>query len=120
MDISVSRESAMSRIHDGWHGMVNEFYDAMDEWNLEHPQNKVIITDIKQKWGDLRISFFPQVEKLSNLYREIKKKSNTICEICGEPGKHTDKYYNDEYWMYILCGKHKKMHPIDYFERANY
>jgi len=118
--METSREQALRDILPGWHELVNSFYDAVDDWNLKHSDNLVIVTDIKQKWGDLRISFTPQIKELSDLYSTIKKKSGTICEICGCPGKHTDMDYNGSHWMYVLCKKHKKQHPIDYFEREYY
>lgn len=119
MNISISRKQAMNIIPLGWHKLVTEFYDNLDMWNYDYNDN-IVVTDIKRKWGDLRITFFPNNEYLFEISNNIRKKSNSICEICGEIGKHTDMYYNTEHWIYVLCCHHNKIHPIDYFEKENY
>jgi len=118
--MDTSREDALRAVYPGWHKLVNEFYNALDDWNCKHSEEKVIVYYVKQKWGDLRISFSPNVKELNDVYNEIRKNSNTICEICGYPGKHVDMNFNGSYWMYVLCKKHSIIHPINYFETANY
>lgn len=116
----MNRDYALRSIFLGWHDLINQFYDKVDEWNLHNPENMITVHSVKQKWGDLRISFSPSVKEVYDTYRKINKKSNTICEMCGNTGKYTDMYYNGEHWMYVLCDSHNKMHPIDYMQTKTY
>ncbi len=99
-----NREQASRAVRPGWNKLINEFYDELDKWNSEESNfnAKVLVHQVKQKYGSLRIYFSPQIPHLDQLYAKLNKESSTICEICGNNGTYCDK----KFWMYVLCEKH--------------
>lgn len=106
----MNRNRALDSVCFGWKDLMNQFYDKVDEWNLLNPENKITIHDIKSKYGELRISFDPDIKEVDDVYTEINIKSSIICEICGITGEKREIYYGeapyDETWIETLCTEH--------------
>lgn len=113
--MNCSKQTGKMYILPGWYSLYDEFYDCVEEWNSKNPTNIVKVNGAKQRWGDLRIRFFPDIPKLVKKYDEIIKKSNVTCEICGSTdAKYVDMYDDENYidhWMYVLCKQHSYQHP---------
>ena len=91
-----NREQALQSVGTGWHGLVNQIFD---KW--ETLDEIVVIDQVKEKWGGLRIYTAPRHEEFENFLIEMERKSFTICEECGNDGKLRTG------WCYkTLCDEH--------------
>lgn len=89
----------------GWYRLVREVILAIDKYNFEHPDDDQIhITDVKEKWGGLRIEIDSWAPEISDLILDIEEKSRSICEECGKEGS-TCKVRG---WIYTLCDECRK------------
>ena len=84
----------------GWYGLLNELHES-----IERIAPGYTVSQVKEKFSSLRyyITLPKDVtpEDAKEIYRLIDKaerKSETICETCGNPGK-----YCDFGWMKTLC-----------------
>lgn len=64
----------------------------------------VQITQIKEKFGRLRIYANTTSPRIRELIKEAELKSHTTCEICGQPGK----LISDNGWLKTRCEKHEE------------
>ena len=96
-----NREQALESINDGWHGIVNEIFDKWEALN-----KPVVIDQVKEKLGGLRIYTSPRHEELENFITEMEHKSFTICEQCGSAGK-----LRSGGWWRTLCDEHANGRP---------
>jgi len=82
----------------GWYPLIYELLNKLqaiedrDGIGLE-------ITQIKEKFGGLRVYTNIGTDEIWNLIEEYGEKSFTICEICGKPGK----LRNNHGWYTTLC-----------------
>ena len=74
---------------------------------LENGAGSITITEIKEKFGELRIYYILEdvhdtdAFAVSQFITEAETLSTRTCEICGEPGKTRDLPY-----IVTLCDKH--------------
>ena len=66
----------------GWHSILTELCEKMSK--LDKPPR---FTQIKEKFGLLRIYTDKIHEEADTLIHEAEKHSGTVCENCGQPGK---------------------------------
>jgi hypothetical protein len=79
---------------EGWRGIVVTLCEKLDAMGLR----KLRVTQIKEKFGDLRFYVQGGNDAVSDLIRQAEMKSSTICELCGAPGhKHNNG------WFLTLC-----------------
>lgn len=90
----VSREQAKGHVGEGWHALVDKVYDAL-------PYDTKI-TQVKEKFGGLRIYCWGADEEFLDFLIDIENESFTICEECGKPGKRRP----DLGWVKTLCDTH--------------
>ena len=64
---------------------------------------KVIFTDVKEKYGSLRIYYFGGDDFVNGAISMAEKLSSTICETCGAPGE-----LRGNSWFYTSCQKHSR------------
>lgn len=92
---------------DGWFDLI---WDLCEKIEL-HLKDKAAeeepfeVVQVKEKYGSLRFYTNWGTNEISELIEEAEKKSATICEICGKPGKITGNY-----WLSCICdecGKNK-------------
>lgn len=76
------RALALESVGKGWASLIHEVFDYMEN-NKTHSK----IIQVKEKWGGLRIYTDVIDNNLDKKIIEIEKKSFTICEVSGEPGK---------------------------------
>ena len=89
----------------GWHPLIKELLDKLQAYVNGFPQLKHFrIVQIKEKWGELCVYTNLGTDVINNLIEKYEKKSLTICEICGKPGK----LRKDLSWMQTLCDAHYK------------
>ena len=74
---------------DGWYNILDRFFKMLA---LQHFEVKM--TQIKEKYGDLRIyagygNNDIENQLISNLIHEAEQASRTTCEICGNKGSIT-------------------------------
>lgn len=81
----------------GWYKLVDELHVALMKIDPGY-----VTMQVKEKFGTLRIYIGSRADAAHELVREYEKRSGTICEICGEPGK---LYANS--WYRTLCEKHE-------------
>jgi formylmethanofuran dehydrogenase subunit E len=90
---------------DGWAGILHQLCVDLTELNKKLPEEeKIWFSQIKEKWGVLRIYIYGWCEKANSLINAAEKLSGQICEKCGEPGKQSA----DTYWVKTLCSNCKQ------------
>ena len=87
----------LDSVGDGWKPLVKEFIDFADSREYE-----VFINQVKEKFGGLRIYYYPCVEELEKLEDELCAKAILTCEDCGEDGETRF----DIGWYKTMCDKH--------------
>ena len=79
--------------HDfGWYGLTLSVLEEIRSYNEKHPNEKIYIRQIKQKWGRLVIYTTERPEYLDKMIMKAGYESTHICEICGATGKLVDMY----------------------------
>lgn len=83
---------------DGWLPLLERLCRAMCV-HAEATGVGLAVTQIKEKFGMLRIYVDGGDEEVERLIDEGELESATICELCGAPGAHSDKG-----WCSTRCG----------------
>lgn len=84
---------------EGWKDLYTPIIDEVNAYNEGKPENeKIVINQIKEKFGGLRVYLSKYTEKLEKMIDEAEDKSFQTCEYCGKPGKTRGKG-----WIYTLC-----------------
>jgi hypothetical protein len=96
-----TREQALESVYDGWHGLVNKAFDK-----LESITEFIVIDQVKEKYGGLRIYSSPMHEEFDKFILALETESYTICETCGEAGA-----LRGGGWYKTLCDKHANNRP---------
>lgn len=85
----------------GWEPLILRAEAIVCKYNQEHPDDEQIeFTQIKEKFGQLRLYIWPHIKEVDSQLRELENQSSNICEECGKPAQRI-KYRN---WLYTLCG----------------
>lgn len=82
---------------DGWYQILDTLATQ-----IEATCEDVVVTQIKEKFGALRVYTTGVSDKVDALIREAEQKSTETCERCGAPGKIRD----DTGWLYTACYAH--------------
>jgi len=90
---------------DGWIPLIEDAKTIVSKYNLKHPdsENPLKFTQIKEKWGGLRLYLNYHVPEIADQIHELEDKSFEICEHCG-----TNKNVKREWthgWVMTLCDK---------------
>jgi hypothetical protein len=85
----------------GWNDLI---YDLCKEIEKTDALMSCRFTQIKEKWGLLRVYINYGDDKIYDLIYEYEKKSSKICELCGEKAKTRSIHR----WLTTLCDKHYK------------
>ena len=100
----------------GWYNLIYTLTNCIDG-RLEHlnkdgGNRKVVIAQIKEKFGGLRYYADGDVdEQMDGMIDFAEALSYTICEECGAPGK-----LRSGGWMRTLCDKHEEERQARYKE----
>lgn len=97
-------KEACENVYPGWWPILEKYIPqilAID------PEAQI---EVKEKFGTLRIwagSEKVEWSEFTNIILEAEKASETVCEICGEPGKLRPK----QRWIQTLCDRCAAMKP---------
>jgi hypothetical protein len=100
----------------GWYNLIYTLTNCIDR-RLEHlnkdgGNRKVIIAQIKEKFGGLRYYADGDIdEQMDGMIDFAESLSYTICEECGAPGK-----LRSGGWIRTLCDKHEEERQARYKE----
>ena len=93
-------------VGDGWLILLRKMaYEIKEYIELNYPDSvaeEFTFTQIKEKFGELRVYFYPYFEELDDIVDKYVKISARTCEVCGNPGK----IRSDGYWLMARCDKH--------------
>lgn len=89
----VSRESAKRQVGEGWHPLIDEFYDAFPD---------VYMTQVKEKYGRLCLYHAGGSDESTDKEIELMNRSEKMCEWCGKPTE--SRTING--WVWTLCNEH--------------
>lgn len=84
----------------GWWPIIDKVTSAIDSFNAAHPDSPVEVTQIKQKFGGLRIYHHNAPEDIRLLIDEAVEASWHTCERCGSTVGVTT---NQEGYRLTLC-----------------
>jgi hypothetical protein len=84
----------------GWWPLIEKVAAAIDSFNATHPESPVEVSQIKQKFGGLRIYHYNAPEDLRQLIDEAVAASWHTCEKCGST---TGVTTNLEGYRLTLC-----------------
>ena len=91
MPNGVADEHLFDCIGEGWHTLVDSFKFAVD-WDTKHNNMPpVVITQVKEKFGELRI-YYNGGDSRTDAYATFASLvSQRMCEDCGSPAKTRDQ-----------------------------
>lgn len=85
----------------GWHPMIYELLDKIQDIVDANPEYKDIrVTQIKEKFGGLRVYLNFEPDDIWTLIDEYQEKSFNICEECGAENSEMRIIHG---WFTILC-----------------
>ena len=67
----------------GWWQMIEKVASAIDSFNADHPETPIEVSQIKQKFGGLRIYQYNAPEDIRQLIDHAIEASWRTCEKCG-------------------------------------
>lgn len=88
--INITLSEAKEEVGPGWSSLIEQIYNALPE--------DAVIHQIKEKFGGLRFYVDNVSHEIQHMIGELEQKSETICEICGKPGK-----IRRDGWWKTLC-----------------
>ena len=83
----------------GWLPLLIPILEYILKYNEEHPGSEITITQIKEKYGELRVYVDHGTDELYDLIDDATEKSCWICEECGKPGETKEVHG----WLYTRC-----------------
>jgi hypothetical protein len=100
----------------GWFDLLDETFSKIQKHLDENQNLEFDIEQIKEKYGTLSIYYHGGDDFIERVIRDAEKKSSTICEVCGKPGKLCSRGFDIEYdkgkfykvsngkgWLKTLC-----------------
>ncbi len=93
------------QVRDGWFEIIKEASLKLEAKILELPENErenVRCSQVKEKFGSLRINIDGHLPGKTEIVMEAEEKANKTCEICGDVGSKTKNGWNQ-----VICGKCK-------------
>lgn len=88
-----TRSTAKLFVGPGWHALIDRIYDQLP--------TDAFVSDVKEKWGGLRLSVYDVDESVFDFIDAIESESLRTCEVCGNPGQPRDTG-----WIKTLCDTH--------------
>ena len=71
-------------VGEGWKGIITELCERLDALG----SHRVVITQIKEKFGGLRVYTTHSSEGVSSLIMIAEEAASGTCEGCGAPGRN--------------------------------
>lgn len=114
-DASPSYRSGYPEVEDGWRGLIETAVDRLAEILRDRPGTSLIIDQIKEKFGTLRVyshgSYLSDTETRARadlVVRLAEARSACTCEICGSEGR----LYKSRGWFATACEEHGRGAPV--------
>lgn len=110
-------------IGDGWADVVSRLFDRISQALAGEPSStKIVIIDIKEKYGELRVEIFapvgPETEAAIDqaiLLAELR--SECTCDECGAAGRMRSTL-GQSAWLAVKCDYHQSGYPRTVGERS--
>lgn len=67
----------------GWWPLIERVTTVIDSYNASHPESPVEVSQIKEKFGGLRIYHYNAPEGIRQLIDDAVAKASRTCERCG-------------------------------------
>jgi len=85
----------------GWHKLLEPIIGYIETYNKDKDEeHQIKLTQVKEKWGLLRIYVNFGTHELYELIDEAEDKSQNVCELCGTEKNVGTKTSG---WMLTLC-----------------
>jgi len=91
----MNREYAKMCVGHGWYGLVDELFDLAEKENFQ-------VTQVKEKYGSLRIYADFLNEEQDKILSDLERRSANMCEICGKAGEMISRGG----WLKTRCKDH--------------
>ncbi len=110
-------------VGDGWADVVARLFDRIAQAVVsEPPSTKIVIIDIKEKYGEIRVDILapvaPDTQDLIDqaiLLAELR--SECTCDECGQPGRMRATL-GQSVWLAVKCDSHQSSYPKTIGERS--
>ena len=96
---------------DGWEPIIREAASKLEplieQWVKDHINDEDFedwqprASQIKEKFGTLRFYLSSGTDEMFEIVEKAEEKSETICEVCGKPGK-----LSGPGWYKTVCEEH--------------
>lgn len=110
-------------VGDGWADVVARLFDRISQALAgESASTKVVIIDIKEKYGELRTDLLapvgPKTEAaIDHAILLAELRSECTCDECGEPGRMRATLGRSA-WLAVKCDSHQSGYPRTVRERT--
>jgi hypothetical protein len=85
----------------GWYDLLKPIVEYIEKYNEDkEEEQKIRFTQIKEKWGGLRVYVNFGTDELFKLIEQAEDESYNICEDCGT---RTDVGLKETGWIRTLC-----------------
>lgn len=103
----------------GWYDIIYNLSEKLQQLIATLPEDYrkgQKITQVKQKFGGLRVYMHKYMPEVYGLIEEAEKLAYKTCEQCGKPGQLCGDWKKNE-WLYTSCKEHaKKEHKGNFNE----
>ena len=89
---------------DGWYSILDALFERMAHHASHSASKKIVITQVKEKYGSLRVYYISNDPILEAFVDLAESLSERTCEVCGCPGKMT---VNATKWIRVRCQQHE-------------
>jgi hypothetical protein len=88
----------------GWDKLIEPLIDYIEEYNskVEKEEYKIVITQIKEKFGGIRFYVRNAPEELRDMISDAESDAYEICEFCGSD---EDVGQTADGWIITCCKK---------------
>ena len=87
---------------EGWHDIVKPLIDYVEKYNNEHPDDQIVILQVKEKFAHLEFYVDNATPELKKMIEEAQGKASRTCECCGDT---TDVGVTVSQWYKTICRK---------------
>ena len=96
----------------GWLPMIEKVAAAIDSFNTAHPESPIEVSQIKQKFGRLRIYHHNAPEYIRQIIDDVMAASWYTCERCGSTEGVTTNLEGYRLTLCPTCRKESKPRVI--------
>ena len=102
----------------GWYDIIKPLFAYIEEYNKKNPDNKIVVQQCKEKWGELRYYVNHGDKTLYDMIDKAEKESWKTCEHCGSK----ENVIHTEGWIWTVCkdclqkAVKKSYRPVTFWE----